>query len=464
MMYWNRQLVYLFFMVTGAFVLSPVLAQPISAEQNYAANSPGVAMVQTVFSATVYVNKVEMNQSRFRQLVDSVKRLDTTGTMFTAEEKLDIVVKTLYNNPLRFFYRTTEYFRQRHRIFSSGTGFFVTGDGYLVTNAHIIDRDSAFIRRKFILSTYQEVTDANIRSLQASWAMVLSDQQRSMLYDAYSIIYSQVSSMIIFDLNRAIYVRFRIDSPDGEFTTQRLASRVVIKGKAMPGEDIAVLKVDSVRQMPTLAVSGDSLARIGEQVLVYGYPEPVTSNTYLAKETDLEPTLTAGIVSAVKKSILGWPVIQMDAVITHGSSGSPVCNNVGQVIGIATFGSLEQQTGGLASGLNFALPASMVRRFLDSVNVTPALSDASRAYNSGLDLYYQGYYRRALQKFEAARELNEDYPQVYYYMNDCRRHIKSGDDRQASSSQIAFRVLAVLLVIGGIYVVYRWKKSGRRMY
>ena len=49
-------------------------------------------------------------------------------------------------------------------------------------------------------------------------------------------------------------------------------------------------------------------------------------------------------------------------------------------------------------------------------------------------------------------------------MNDCRRHIKAGDDRQASSSQIAFRVLAVLLVIGGIYVVYRWKKSGRRMY
>ena len=421
-------------------------------------------MVQTVFSATVYVNKVEMNQSRFHQLVDSVKRLDTTGTMFTAEEKLDIVVKTLYNNPLRFFYRTTEYFRQRHRIFSSGTGFFVTGDGYLVTNAHIIDRDSAFIRRKFILSTYQEVTDANIRSLQASWAMILSDQQRSMLYDAYSIIYSQVSSMIIFDLNRAIYVRFRIDSPDGEFTTQRLASRVVIKGKAMPGEDIAVLKVDSVRQMPTLAVSTDSLARIGEQVLVYGYPEPVTSNSYLAKETDLEPTLTAGIVSAVKKSILGWPVIQMDAVITHGSSGSPVCNNIGQVIGIATFGSLEQQTGGLASGLNFALPAAMVRRFLDSVNVTPAVSDASRAYNAGLDLYYQGYYRRALQKFEAARTLNENYPQVYYYMNDCRRHIKAGDDRQASSSQIAFRVLAVLLVIGCIYVVYRWKKSGRRMY
>ncbi len=71
----------------------PLSAQLVSAEYNYAINSPGVAMVQTVFSATVYVNKVEINQRRFNQLVDSVKKLDTTDNMITAERKLDIVVK-----------------------------------------------------------------------------------------------------------------------------------------------------------------------------------------------------------------------------------------------------------------------------------------------------------------------------------------------------------------------------------
>ena len=82
------------------------IGQVISAEQNYAANSPAVAMVQTVFSANVYVNKVEMNQRRFSLLVDSIKRLDTSGTMFSAEEKLDMVVKALYNRPFRFFSAT----------------------------------------------------------------------------------------------------------------------------------------------------------------------------------------------------------------------------------------------------------------------------------------------------------------------------------------------------------------------
>jgi hypothetical protein len=76
-------------------------------------NSPAVAMVQTVFSANVYVNKVEMNQRRFNLLVDSIKRLDTSGTMLSAEEKLDMVVKALYNNPFRFFSATTQYFQAK---------------------------------------------------------------------------------------------------------------------------------------------------------------------------------------------------------------------------------------------------------------------------------------------------------------------------------------------------------------
>src|SRR5688572_15862948 len=88
--------------ITFLLITGTGSGQIISTEQNYAANSPGVVMIQTVFSATVYVNKVEMNERRFRSLVDSVKRLDTTGTLLSAEKKLDIVVRALYNNPVRF--------------------------------------------------------------------------------------------------------------------------------------------------------------------------------------------------------------------------------------------------------------------------------------------------------------------------------------------------------------------------
>jgi serine protease Do len=433
-------------------------SQVMSTEQNYSSSAPGVVMVQTMFSATVYVNKVEMNQRRFNQLVDSVKRMDTTGTMFTAEEKLDIVVKALYNNPFRFLSATTEYYRQQHRILSSGTGFFITGDGYIVTNCHIIDRDSAFIRRKFIQTTYQEVTDANIQSLQSSWEMTLTDEQRNLLNNAYSAIYSQVSSMIIFDLKRDIFVQFRVDNAKDKFTTRRIPARVVIKGRPMPGKDVAILKVDSVQEMPTLLVTRDSIPRIGEQVLVYGYPEPVTSNAFLAKETNIDPTLTSGVVSALKRSVRGWPVIQMDAVITHGSSGSPVSNSRGEIIGLATFGSLEQNTTNLASGFNFAIPMSVVKGFLDSLKITPQMSKASTIYNSALDLFYTGYYNKALKKFETVVKLNASYPELYFLMQECSRKIASGQDQEAFTKKSVFRIIAMVVILVGLALAFkRWR-------
>lgn len=438
---------------------SSSFGQIVSAEENYARNSPGVVMVQTVFSASVYINKVAINQQRFDKLVDSVKMLDLTGDILSAEAKLDLVVKALSANPNRYFATTTEYFRQNHRIIASGTGFFVTDDGYIITNCHIIDRDSAFIRRKFIQSTYQDVTDANIRSLQDSWEMTLTDEQRELLNNAYGVIYSQVSSMALFDLRKEIFAQYRLDNGSDRQMARRLPARVIIKGRAMPGKDIAVLKIDSVQQMPTLALSSDSLVRIGEPVLVYGYPEPVTSNFYLARETDLEPTLTAGVVSAIKKSIGGWPVIQMDAAITHGSSGSPVCNNRGQVIGLATFGSIDQKAANLASGFNFSIPVFMIRQFLDSVNITPNMSDATRSFNRGLDYFHRGQYTKALRRFEVVNRLNEQYPTLRYYIDVCRSRIDAGKDKESINRQYMFRILALLLVSGGIFIFYRWRKG-----
>lgn len=457
----RKKIVSLFTGIVVALVSQELRGQVISIEQNYAENSPAVVMVQTVFSATVYVNKVAMNDRRFNLLVDSVKRLDTTGTMFSAEEKLDIVVKALYNNPFRYFSATTEYFRQKHRILSSGTGFFVTGDGYLVTNAHIIDRDSAFIRRKFTLSTFGEVTEANIRALQSSWDMTLNDEQRNLLNNAYSAIYSQVSSMILFDLQREIFVQFRADANDEQMLVKRMPAKVIIKGKPMPGKDVALLKVDSVAQLPTLPFSNDDIARIGEQVLVYGYPEPVTANAFLARETNIEPTLTTGIVSAIKKSVGGWPVIQIDAVITHGSSGSPVCNNKGEVIGLATFGSLEQKTGGLASGFNFAIPVSIIKNFLDSVGVDTKMSQASLAFNKGLSFFYSGYYTKALKRFSGVKKINDEYPQLSYYIESATNKITVGKDKDSIKRKFIFRIMAMALIIGGILIFYRWQHKKR---
>ena len=438
------------------FPVAIACGQKISGMENYAINRPGVVMIRTEYSANVYVNSMKMNNKAFNALLDSIQRLDQAGGV-SAEQKLDIVLREMNNHPARFFQTTFDYIKQSEQITATGTGFFLTGDGYVATNCHLIDRDNAFIRRQFILSAFQQITDASIAALEASWATTFNEQQRSLLYNTYASVYSRLFSMILYDLKKNVYVVCRSDGEKGT-GTEKLPATIIKKGQPMPGKDIAILKVDAGKEMPVLAVADSSLPRVGEQLYVYGYPGPVTNNDFLAAESAIEPTLTTGIVSAVKNSVGGWPLIQMDANINHGSSGGPVCNEKGEVVGLTTFGSIEN-TGGLAAGLNFAVPVSILAEFLNSADVRPKLSQAAVRFAQAVSYYDKGHYKAALHEFEVVRQLNSKYPGLYIYINNCRASIKKGLDYSSGPVERLLVITTLLLLAGGVIAWTRLRRS-----
>ena len=431
-------------------------AQRLSGVESYAMNRPGVVMVRTEYFANVYVNKMKMNNRAFDHLLDSIQKLDNSGAI-PAEQKLDIVLKEMNTNPVRFFQTTFDYIKQAEQITASGTGFFLTGDGYVATNCHLIDRDNGFIRRQFILSAFHQITDANISALENSWATSFTEQQRTLLYNTYASVYSRLFSMVLYDLKKNVYVVYRSDKSEKDAGSEKKPASIIIKGQPMPGKDIAILKIETDREMPVLPISSVSLPQVGEQLFVYGYPGPVTNNDFVAVESAIEPTLTTGIVSAIKKSLNGWPVIQMDANINHGSSGGPVCNEKGEVVGLTTFGSIEN-TGGLAAGLNFAVPVAILDEYLDSAGISPRLSNSSHFFAEGLYFFNNRYYRAALKKFTAVRDLNNHYPGIYGYIADCRSNIQKG--RSRGSGPVEHMLLYGSLLIG-LFAAIAWVANGR---
>src|SRR5215213_7470065 len=118
--------------------------------------------------------------------------------------------------------------------------------------------------------------------------------------------------------------------------------------------DIALLKIDaptpSIRPLPLDKTSPQE----GESVVVIGNP------------LGLEGSVTNGIVSAVRDIPTFGRIIQITAPISSGSSGSPVVNMQGQVIGIATL----QITGG--QSVNFAIPSERISQL--QVAQTQAMS------------------------------------------------------------------------------------------
>jgi hypothetical protein len=183
-------------------------AQRISGVENYAINRPGVVMIRTEYSAVVYVNSMKMDSKAFNAVLDSIQKLDHAGGL-TAEQKLDMVLREMNNKPARFFQTTFDYIKQVEQITATGTGFFLTGDGYVATNCHLIERDNAYIRRQFILTAFQQITDASIAALENSWATHFNETQRTLLYNTYAAVYSRLFSMILYDLKRETYVVYR---------------------------------------------------------------------------------------------------------------------------------------------------------------------------------------------------------------------------------------------------------------
>ena len=431
-------------------------AQKLSAVQNYGVNRPGVVMIRTVFSADVYVNKIQLDSRHFNRLVDSIQQSDSSGIIYTAEQKLDIVLKEINNHPNRFFKASLDYIKEPEEITSSGTGFLVTDDGYVATNCHLIDRDNAFIRRQFFLSAFQQITEANISALENAWATRFSEQQKSILYNTYASVYARLFSMALYDLRKEIYVEYSVDTDNGSTGSLKKVAHVIIKGQPMPGKDVAILKMDGDSTLPTLKIAEDNLPRVGEQLFVYGFPSPVTNNNYVSTESAIEPTLTTGIVSALKKSVSGWPLIQMDANINRGSSGGPVCNERGEVVGLTTFGSIEN-SGGLAAGLNFAIPVSILQEYLDSAGVVAHPSETSLLFGDAIEFYDREFYKDALKKFRQVDELNRHYPGLAFYIKDSERRLHQNDEKRSSMIRVDLVVFGFFLF--GAIILFRYMRK-----
>ncbi|MFB6232320.1 MAG: trypsin-like peptidase domain-containing protein [Salinibacter sp.] len=111
--------------------------------------------------------------------------------------------------------------------------------------------------------------------------------------------------------------------------------------------DVAVLKV-SGEGYPTLSFGNSDRLRRGQVVFAFGSP------------MRLENSMTMGIVSATARQLRsGDPMIyvQTDAPINPGSSGGPLVNQEGKVVGINTF---NVSKSGESAGLGFAGPSNIV--------------------------------------------------------------------------------------------------------
>ncbi|HYE66594.1 MAG TPA: Do family serine endopeptidase [Pyrinomonadaceae bacterium] len=135
--------------------------------------------------------------------------------------------------------------------------------------------------------------------------------------------------------------------------TVRLQSGEQYRGRVVGVDeetDVAVVKVDASKELPTVRLGDSNSVQVGDWVLAIGSP------------FGLDQTVTAGIISTKERQTPYFTsfqqFLQTDAAINRGNSGGPLVNMHGEVIGVNS--QIATSTGDY-NGIGFALPSNEAR-------------------------------------------------------------------------------------------------------
>ena len=323
-----------------------------------------------------------------------------------------------------------------------GSGFFISADGFVATNAHVVE----------------DIKNGEARAKEKAFAALLVKLEKQAGDDLRRMDRDQLIELLD-TLKRSAKAKpnNEIVLPDGT----KLPYEVRAYGAPMgEGKDVAIIKVE-IKDAPNLAIGDSDRVAIQDKVLAIGYPGAADMQGLLDAKSQLEATVTDGAVSAIKKTTEGEPVLQVSVPITHGNSGGPAIDDKGQVIGLATFGSR-----GEVQGFNFLVAASTLKKFVKEAKADTKPSQTITYWRKGLDAMWDGDLDAAITNFEEVMTLFPTHSEAPGLMKHVRQLKKEGKGKKkedvekeggaggASSggggAGAAVAVVIVILILGGI--------------
>jgi serine protease Do len=353
------------------------------------------------------------------------------------------------------------------KVTGTGTGMIATPDGYLLTNAHVVEPDDEDVKH-VLVSSVEDLVDRDMRELRGEISRLLpgrepTDEASQRMEKVLTAQYLHTSH--VKRLNSSIHALMGYTKHGDDIDVQGNVCRIVKVGKPVPGKDVAILKMEG-SDFPTLPLArslAEGGVRTGAELFILGYPGAVAIDPAFSLPSRFEPSLTAGHISGIKEMTDNWKVIQTDAAINPGNSGGPVFNDKGEVIGLATFMIRGDGTGPVAQGLNFVVGIDLVNEFLTAANVKPERGRFTEMYLQALDAYESHKSTRALSLFKQLNTMHPECGAVQEFVRQLgatpetatsvrprSKEAPVSQDRPRTESQRAGHPLAVLLLIGAV--------------
>ena len=345
----------------------------------------------------------------------------------------------------------------------TGTGWFVDGRGWLITNAHVVDpayRMPPWVSHELKKTAIDQgcVEPAlRARGLMRGQNPALEEQIRRDASDrALASAKLTPKPQLTVQLSNGVKVTAEV---------KKFSAPPLLDATGQPtsdyGRDLALLRVpDGV--YPALPISNRD-PKIGDAVHILGFPGVVLSHELLNQSASIDASVTNGAVSGIKMDAIGQDLVQTDAPAAHGNSGGPAVGDDASVLGVLSFVSLSAQ-GAVVQGFNFLIPAKDVVKFLQGTEVRkPGESRFNEAWYAGLLAFRNEKYGMALERLNEANRLQPKLPDVLRTLKEADEKVKNPPPRPFPWPWVAVGVS--LLSAGGYGGMWarKWLKNRFRV-
>ena len=329
-----------------------------------------------------------------------------------------------------------------------GSGFFISSNGYIATNAHVVSMTKdgeAKAKQALFWQLVQQIAQQYGKDPRSLNTNFIDQHSRLQSFNLFHHVIIPDGSAYPFEIKQ-------YGAPTGEGNDQ--------------GKDVAIIKIE-VKNAPTLKLADSDKVQLQDHVTVIGYPGAAdTFNSgLLSSRSALEATINDGKISARKQATSGAPILQTSTPATHGNSGGPVLNDANEVVGLLTFRG-DTVNGQEVSGFAFIVPSNTVTEYVKSAGATNDDGATDRAYREGLDLYWNQYYSSAIPKFEEVKRLFPQHSEVDRLIQSSQQAKAEGKERSSFPLWIVgvilgvlFILLLVIIIIAVIIIMMRRKKK-----
>lgn len=344
----------------------------------------------------------------------------------------------------------------------TGTGWFVDSNGWVVTNAHVVQ--PAYQPPGWVVNEQAQkaVTLACVYDELARQGLTpgqrpdLEDQlRRTAMARAYPGARVRLKPAIFILMGNG----FRLPAK-----VEKYSPPVSAQAGAMSGRDLALLYVEAA-ETPAFKLAESRNVKIGDPIHIIGFPGVVLTHELLNSTAKVEASVTNGAVSGFKQDVQNQPVIQTDAPAAWGNSGGPAVNARGDIIGVLTFVSLAPGAeGSIVQGFNFIIPADAVKEFLRGTKVDLAdQSPFNEKWFAGLRKFFTDDWKGALEDIGGADRLQPEFPDLRRLMAEAEDKVKNPPPRPFPWRRVGGGLAVLAVGVAAVAGVQRARSNRLRI-